>query len=266
MNDSKRLLNIVRKDAIAMTSGKENALIMFLLLFFVLGGLTLLFPVSGLVVPCIMGAGFASMLFQNESRYHSERFNCVLPISRRELVKSRFLLSYVLYAAACLPFYLVMLASQFVIRFLAGDEFYSKINIIGKLTVKTGGALTEPEALNLLFIAAFAFGAVLLSGSLKSYFSGSGFSSAADTSDPNRKNKMWLKLYILVAVFLVIWGLVIVGIIDLSELFGIFTALFSQLAAAAGGYMLVAVMLAVAAMAVVYRYICTVLEYDEKEL
>ena len=266
MNDSKRLLNIVRKDVIAMTSGKGNALIMFLLLFFVLGGLTLIFPVSGLVAPCIMGAGFASMLFQNESRYHSEHFNCVLPISRRDLVKSRFLLSYVLYAAACLPFYLVMLASQFVIRFFAGDDFYSKINIIGRLSAKTGGALSELASLNLLFIVAFSLGAVLLSGSLKSYFGENGFPSAEDNADPSRKNKLWLKLYILVAVLFVVWGLIIAGIIDLRELFGIFTGLFSQLAATAGGYMLVAVMLAVAAMVVLYRYIYTVLEYDEKEL
>lgn len=270
MNDSKnRLLNIIRKDIIAMTSGKGNALILFLLLFFVLGFLTLLFPVSGLVAPCIMGAGFPSMLFQNESRYHSERFNCVLPISRRDLVKSRFLLSYVLYAAACLPFYLVMLPSQLVIRFLAEDEFGSKIDIIGKLSVKTGGMLTEFTALNLLFFTAFSLGAVLLSGSLKSYFSGNGFFSAENTGDQSRKNKMWLKLYILVAAVLVIWGLIIIGIIDLGDIFNLFISLFSllvQLAAAASGFMLVTVMLALAAMVVVYRYICTVLEYNEKEL
>ena len=257
----KRIFHLMYKDIIAMNGGKGSSVMMLFLLLGIFAFLTFAIPSGGLIAPCVMGAGFASMLFQNETRYHSKELNAVLPVSRRELVCSRFLLAYILYSVVCLLFYGVVYWAYSANFFNMNDA-----DLFSKLSVNTGGMLTPAEALNLLYITAVAVGAVLLSGSLRGFFTGNSLSSAESISDMSANRKLWFRLYALVFAAFILWGLIISGFLDIGMIFGLITAVFGQLARAARGYMLSAVILAAAFMFVMYRYISTVVEYEDKEL
>ena len=77
--------------------------------------------------------------------------------------------------------------------------------------------------------------------------------------------RMLLILGVIAAAILLI-AMVISGYFPLGSAAAVIIQLFVQLASAANGFLFSAVLLTVAAMTVVYKYVCTVLEYDEKEL
>ena len=105
-NYQKKILDLIRTDFITMSGGKNNiktAIILGALLF---GGLGFLFsPLMGLYVPLGFSGFFVPMMFQNEMKYHSEKMFAILPVARKDLVRSRFLMSIVLYLAMALLFW-----------------------------------------------------------------------------------------------------------------------------------------------------------------
>ena len=60
--------------------------------------------------------------------------------------------------------------------------------------------------------------------------------------------------------------LIVSGILPIGPTAAVIIQLFAQLAGAGNGFLLGAVFITMAVFQAVYKYICTVLEYDEQEL
>ena len=167
----KRIVDIIRSDFITMNGGKNNTRVIAVLITLFFGGLGFMFsPLVGLYVPFLVGCFFVPMLFQNEIKFHSEKLYSLLPIERKDLVRSRFVISVVLYTVFSLIFYFLMLLSLKIkpYYYILGEDA-ENADIIMILAQKSG-SMTELGIYNLLYFAVFSFGLMILSGSLKKYF------------------------------------------------------------------------------------------------
>ena len=236
----------------------------FVLMFLFCGVIGFLFsPLIGLYCPLLMGAFFVSMMFQNELKYHSDKLHSLLPIRRRDLVNARFLFTTVLYTALSLIFYLIMLlALKLKIYYLIMGDDAENVDIISLLVQQSGGSFTEFGLFNLLYFAAFSFGLINMSGSLRKHFKDS---KTIDLSLKKATKKDYV-YFLLIFVLILLWVLVVSDVLPLGSLAAIIIQLFAQLAGAANGFLLGAVLVTMAVFSAIYKYICTVLEYDEKEL
>ena len=96
-NYRKRILDLIHTDFITMSSGKNNMKIPVIIIVLLFGTLGFLFsPLLGLYMPLGFSGFFVPMLFQNEIKYHSEKMFALLPIHRKDLVRSRFIMSIVI--------------------------------------------------------------------------------------------------------------------------------------------------------------------------
>ena len=265
----KTILDLIRTDLITMNGGKNSmrSLAVLTILFF--GGLGFAFsPLFGLFVPIMTGGFFVPMMFQNEQKYHSEKMYALLPIGRADLVKSRFILSMGLYVIVCVIFYLLMLLSMKLKLnyFLFGDDA-EQMDVIGIIVHNSGGAMTEQGVFNLLFFSAFSFGLMIMSGNLRSYFKDSErFSAKLSFGNMKKSEKKEYVYALIVFAVIILFVLIVSGILPLRAAVSVIMQLCIQLAGAANGFLLGAVLVTTAVFSVICKYICTVLEYDEKEL
>lgn len=267
----KRIVDIIRSDFITMNGGKNNTRGIAVLITLFFGGLGFMFsPLVGLYVPFLVGCFFVPMLFQNEIKFHSEKLYSLLPIERKDLVRSRFVISVVLYTVFSLIFYFLMLLSLKIkpYYYILGEDA-ENADIIMILAQKSG-SMTELGIYNLLYFEVFSFGLMILSGSLKKYFKDSRAFEAimlGKTKSSDKKENIRILLMLgIIAALIVLVAMIISGYLPIGTAGAILIQLISQLASAANGFLLGAVLLTVAVMTAVYKYICTVLEYDEKEL
>lgn len=259
----------MKVDVITMNGGKNNMKTLAVLMVVFCGGMGFFIsPIAGVDCPFLMGAFFVPMLFQNELKYHSGKLWGLLPIRRRDLVNARFLLVLGLYTGSSLLFYLLMLLSLvFKPYYLLFGENAEKFDIIALVAERSGGALTSLGAFNLIYFAVFAIGMMAAAGSLRNYF-----------KDPERferslslgkVHKAAKKIYfIALFVFAVILLLVLIvgGVLPIGTAADVIIQLVAQLVGAANGFLLGAVLVTMAVFSAIYKYVCTVLEYDEKEL
>lgn len=267
----KRILDIIRSDFITMNGGKNNTRIIAVLITLFFGGLGFMFsPLVGLYVPFLVGCFFVPMLFQNEIKFHSEKLYSLLPIERKDLVRSRFVMSVVLYTAFSLIFYFLMLLSLKIkpYYFILGEDA-EHVDIIMLLAQKSG-SMTELGLYNLLYFAVFSVGLMILSGSLKKYFNDSRAFEGIMLGEKRRSNKKEsiriLLMLGVIAIVIVLVAMIISGYLPIRTAGTVILQLIMQLASAANGFLLGAVILTVAVMTFIYKYVCTILEYDEKEL
>lgn len=262
--DRKKMIDLIRADLIAMNGGKNNMRADMALLVLFFGGLGFgISPIMGLSVPFLVGVSFVPMLFQNELKYHSERTYALLPIERKDLVRSRFLMFVGLYVMVSLFFYLLMLLSMKLklYHLILGEK-----EDILKLLAQGIGSMTELDLFNLLYFGAFSLGLMFLSGSLRKYFRNS---NAYDTTLAGRVHKLEKKelAYLLLISGAILLGMLIVsGVLPIGDAAAVTFLFVESLAAAANGFLLGAVLLVMAVFSVWHKYVCAVLEYDEKEL
>lgn len=259
----------MKVDLITMNGGKNSmkTLIIIIIVFF--GGMGFcISPIEGVCCPFLMGAFFVPMLFQNELKYHSGKLWTILPIRRRDLVNARFLLVLGLYTISSILFYLLMLLSLILkpYYFFWGEDA-ENMDIIMLLAKSSGGTLSVFGVFNLIYLAVFAFGMMTAAGTLRKYFKDSErIAGLLSFSKIQKTRKTEYILALLVFAVILLWVLIVSGLLPLGSVAAIFIQLFSQLAEAANGILLGAVFVTMAVFSAIYKYTCTVLEYDEKEL
>ncbi len=268
-SDKKRLLDLIRTDLITMNGGKNNTRFLAVLLVLLFGGLGFVFsPLLGLYVPLMVSGFFVPMLFQNEIKYHSGKMFALLPIARKDMVRSRFILSVILYLAFALLFYLLMLISLKLkpyYFFLAAEvETAKEIDIIRLLAELSG--MTELGLFNLLYFSAFSIGLMLVSGSLRKYFKDEKAFDATISGGLRKATKKDWAYALMFLGFLLLWILIVSDILPIAPAVSVIMQLFVQLAKAANGFLLGAVLVTMAVFSAIYKYNCTIMEYDEKEL
>lgn len=266
MNKSyiRKILNLMHADFITMNGGKESMRTLAVILFIFFGGLGFAAsPLAGLYVPIILGGLFVPMLFHNEMKYKSEKMYSILPIERRDLVRSRFIISVGLYFAVSFVFYLLMLLSMKLGLYLPsdGNENFDALSMLINLY---GGGFTKLGMFNLLYFAAFSFGLIIMSGNLRKYFRNSEHFAALGQLKKAKKEEYFLAALIFSIIILLV--LTVSGILPFGTAVSVINQLLSQLANAANGFLLGAVLIAVAVMSMIYKYTCTILEYDKREM
>lgn len=260
----RKILDLIRVDLITMNGGKNNTRTILILMFIIFGVLGFVFsPIIGLYCPLVTGGFFVPMLSRNEQKYHSDKLWGLLPIRRRDLVTARFALSITAYTALFLITYLIMLLAQKLkTYYLILGEGADELDFIAILVQRSGGGFTELGLFNLLYFGAFAFGLIFMTGSLRRYFKDS---KTTDISLKNVTKKEYI--YLLLAVVLILLlVLIVTGVLPIGSAVLVFVQIFAKLAEAANGFLLGAVLVTIALFSAVYKYICTVLEYDDKEL
>lgn len=265
----KTIIDLIRTDLITINGGKNNMRSLVVLTILIFGGLGFVFsPLCGLYLPLITGGFFVQMIFQNEQKYHSEKMYALLPIRRADLVKSRYILSIGLYVTSSIIFYFLMLLSikLKLFYFLLGDDA-EDINIIHILARNSNGLMTEHGIFTLIYSIAFSFGLITMSGNLRSYFKDSERFFASLSIGKLKKGEKKECVYALIVFgILILWVLTVSVILPLGTAASVLLQLFIKFAQASNGFLLSAVIVAAAVCSVIYKYVCTLLEYDEKEL
>lgn len=264
----RKTLDIIKVDLVTMNGGKNSMRTILLLMLIFFGTVGFLMPLDGVVCPLMTGAFFVPMMFQNEQKYHSEKLYGLLPINRRDLVNARFLLAIGVNTATFVFFYLLMLLAQHLkLMYLILEEDAELFDTIAFLAKMSGNGFTEYGLFNLLYFTAYAFGLITCTSSLRKAFKNSEAFSGTLTFGTNKEvRRQELTAAAIVFGVMLIAVLAIADILPIIPLLLPILAALLQLAQAADGVLLSAVMVAAAAFTVIYKYICTVLEYDDKDL
>lgn len=263
----KRILNLIRNDIITMNGGKNSMKTVFIILF-LFCAVTGFFvsPIMGLYCPLLMGGFFAQMIFNNEVKYHSEKLNAVLPIARKELVISRYILVTGAYLIAFVLFYFLMFISLKVKPYyIFWGEDAENIDIIAMIAKMSGNTFTELGLFNLLYFGAFSFGLMMCTSSLRKYFKDAK-SMSSELTMVKKASKAELSFGILILAIVILWCLIVTDILPLGTALSVVLQLFLKLAQSANGFILASVLVSWGATSAIYTFICTLLEYEEKEL
>ena len=260
----KKIYNIIHTDMITMNGGKNNLRGIVILITLIFGAMGFFVsPIAGVYCPFEFGCFFVPMLFQNEQKYHSEKMYSLIPIDRKDLVRSRFIFTIGIYTVMSAIFYVLMLISmklEWYLNLTEGDD------VIAMMTAKMGG-FSKLGLFNLIYFASFGLGLILSSSALRNYFRDSRTISAAISFEKLKKpEKKDIFFAVLIFGIIILWGLVVSGVIPMGATIAIILNLFSQLAQTADGFLFGAVFIAMGIFSMIYKYICTLLEYDVKEL
>ena len=266
----RKTLDIIKVDLITMNGGKNNMRMIFVGFFIFFAVMGFLFSsMFGILFPLTMGSFFVPMLFQHELKYHSEKIYSVLPIKRRDLVNARFLLAIGLYTALFLVFYLLMFLSMNIKlnNLIFGEEAAIEFDRIAYFALLSGGMFTELGLFNLFYSFGYAFGLIVTVGQLRKYFKSSeGFSGTLTFGASKEVRRQEFIAAMIVLGVLLIAVLAIADILPIIPFLLPILATLLQLAQVADGFMLSVVMIVIAVFTAIYKYVCTVVEYDEKEL
>lgn len=260
----RRILDLIRVDLITMNGGKNNMKTILVLLLIIFGLLSFLFsPIVGIYCPLVTGVFFVPMLFGNELKYHSDKLWGLLPIRRRDLVSARFLFTTTIYTALFFVSYLLMLLSQKLkLYYLVLGDSAEELDFITLIVQRSGGGYTELGLFNLLYFGAFSFGLIIMTRGLRNHFKDNK-TIEVSLKKASKKEYVYLLLSFVLILLLV---LIVSGVLPIGSVALAFLQLFLELAQAANGFLLGAVLVMIAVFSALYKYICTVLEYDEKEL
>ncbi len=258
----KNLWNIMRADHVMLSGGKKTIKILYFLLFIISIVFELILsPLAGFYFSMCSGMGLVSLLYGNEVRFHGEKLNAILPISRKELVTARFIRVFGLNSIACLANYLVLLLSMKLKLYetLLGMDLMNIMDssIISNSTSSFG-------VVNILYWTGTAFSIICCSGAFSSFFRNSKSVSTELTASKNQKKGI-IRVLVLLAVIFVVWLAIIKEWIPVSCL-QFLLQIISMLINAADGWLWCAVALMYAGIRAAYCYARTILEYEDKEL
>lgn len=258
--------DLMRVDLLTMKGGKNNnrSIFTLMLVFFWATGF-FISPIAGVYIPFLLGAIFVVTLFSNEIKYHSGQIWALLPVSRKDIVNARFLLCIGIFCMVCAATYLVMLLAMplRLWRFLMdGDD----MEILTMAAEKFG--MSPMGLFNTAYFAACAFGLVCMTGALRRYFRDpNAFDGQIQFTQKLKKAGKAENFFgILIIGAIVVWALIACGILPVGPVWSMAGAFLMQLMQAADGFIMAAVMLTMSVMHSVYSYVCTVIEYEAKEL
>lgn len=251
----KKILDLIRVDLVTMNGGKNNLkTIAVITILFCLGVSFFVSPLGGVYFPFLMGTFFVPLIFNNEQKYHSEKLHCILPVSRKDIVDARFLLSTVLYMVIGTIFYFLVFLS---LKLKLYNTFMGEFDILKLTASMSNQNLTEAGLLNISYSASFALGIYLNAGSLKKYFRSKKIMSL------KRSDK---KEIILVAALIVVAVLIVYDVIPIIPVLGFMSSFMFNIASAGNGFLFTIFILSFSIMKSIYDYICTIIEFEEKEL
>lgn len=265
----RRILDLIKADIITMNGGKNSMKTSLIMLFIIFGGLGFVFaPLVGICCPLLVSGMLVTVLFQNEMKYHSEKLHSILPIRRQDLVNARFLLMLGIYIALYFVSYLLMLISlklKLVYLIMGGDA--GNVDILAIIVKQSNGAFTELGIFNLLYFISFSYGLFIMTSQLRKYFKNNEvFDMSVSLGKGGKADKTELIVGALIVLLLILLILTVTGILPLMSIIMPIAQLFIQLAMSANGYLLGVMMIIMSLFSAVYKYICTLLEYEDKEI
>ena len=265
--DWNRIRDILRTDLITMRGGKNNSRTAVAAIMLLFGALGFVFStLIGLYVPLIVGGFFVPMLFQNEMKYHCEKMYALLPVPRKTLVQSRFLLTIGLYLAVNLVYYLLMLLSLRLqlwnVVMGEGGEYLDILSLIAKrMGISTLGLF------HVCYALVTAAGLWSAASSLRKYFKDSSrLTTSLNLTNMRKAGKGEYVLAGIIFGVLILWALILTDTLPLGTAAAVVIALMQQLITIGDGILFVLMMLLIGMMMGVYHYICTILEFEDKEL
>lgn len=257
----KKMTDLIRTDLITVRCcGKNNTLTLTVIasaIFGILGFICT--PLMGIYVPVLLGLICVSTLYGSEQKYHSEKMFSILPIARKDLVRSRFIMSCGIYIAAAGLFYLLMFLSLKMKVYIK----FGTIDIIG-MFIERFDSLSEMGFFNLVYSASFSLGLTAAAYTLHKYFKNS--KSLSNQINLKMIDKGEIKYVIMTIVLITVIVLAVTDVLPLTAVLAPVIMLIASLARAADGFLLSVVLVTISGFSAVYNYICSLLEYDEKEL
>lgn len=259
----KKYLDIMRLDLITMNGEKTSMRTLLIMIFLgSVAGELFLSPMFGFIGMIMVGGMTVPIVFASHLKYGSEKIFGLLPISRRDLVKARFIMFVTLYLAMALVMYIFMEISLAV-------KIYAELTAdMEKMLASMGVGIAYNSLCRLLFFIFFMFGMACTASGLKGYFSDpEAYEALMGAGTKARKMKPKdIIITLLVIAALIVFFLFASGIIPLSAGFAVILQLFIQLFTAADGVLFSIVMLALSGFSVMYSYVCTVIEYEGKDI
>ena len=266
-----RIASIIRADLLSVGAGKDGKshgimgmfkvngkyfITIFLFLFWTAIEFLLL-PMMGVMLDVMYPTLFAMTLFGTENKNHSARMYSVVPISRKQLVTARFLLVSGLTAVVCIVEYIIMVLAVklelYAVIWNNVDGFAEQMQIFNDF-----------KFLNPLSCNGFMLGIAMCAGSLRTQFRDS---SPMDIFSNKKVNKGELIMGItLFAIILGVGVLSVTGVITLEAIIAFIAVLFQKLIQPLNGILFGSIMLIWGIISLIYNYICTLLEYGDKEL
>lgn len=259
----RKFLDIMRIDLMTM-NGEKNSMRTLLILIFIgsIAGELFLSPMFGFIGLLIIGAMAVPTVFTSHMKYHSEKMFGLLPISRKELVQARFIMFVALYLAMALVMYVFMELSLALKLYaeIAGEfeMMFAALNI----------GLSYNSLCRLGFFIFFAFGTIAMDSGLKGYFSDPDAYAAMMGAGTKMKKMKSRDVIIFMVTFVgaILFFLFASGTIPLSAGAAVILQLFGQLFSVANGVLFGIVMIALSGFSAMYSYVCTVLEYENKDI
>ena len=263
--DKQRIGELIRTDLISLSKGKikmKNTL-MIMTVFFTLMGF-FISPLMGMYVSMILSGFMANMIFMTDVKYHSEKMYSVLPIARHELVIARFLLTNVIGICTSIIFYLLMLLSMELKLYTLLPDWVDMLELLAERT-----SFTEKGLFDLIYFGCMSFGILMNASSLQKGFRDSsnfGEEMTFTGGKDNRYLKRDIRYLVIIFGILAIVFLTMNGVLPLGSAAVVIMSIIVQLMQAADGVFFCLIMVASSIMAMVYKCICTVLEYDDRDI
>lgn len=264
-----KILDLIKADIITMNGGKNSMKTSLIMLCVIFGGMGFVFsPLMGICCPMIVSALLVPALFQNEMKYHSEKLHSILPIRRSDLVKARFLLMLGIYFAIFAVFYpLMRLALKLKLFYLIMGDGADEVDIMALVVKASNGAFSEIGIFNLLYFISFSWGLFIIGSQLRKYFKNKeAFDMSLSLGKGGKSDKTDLIVGVLILFLLILIILTVTGILPLMSIIMPILQLFIQLAISANGYLLGVMLIIMSMFSAGYKFICTLLEYEDKEI
>ena len=265
----KRIRDLIRTDLITMQGGKNNvtALAVTILLIFGGGGF-FVSPLFGVMIPPLIAGFLPTVIFTNEVKYRSTKLWALLPVSRRDLVRSRFTLLLGAFLVSSGVFYALMRLSLALRLYRETQEF----EILEKMAEVTGRSAVW--VLNMWFLVCFVIGLYAAANGLHSYFKDTqAFGRMMGVKTDGAKTQKSLKQTIVsnagAVFFLAVWLLAMgamIGMIPVGSVVLLAADLIVSVAQVADGRLLGIVLLAAGILEVIYQYAASVMDYEDREL
>ncbi len=264
--NKERIKSLIRSDIILVNGGSGN---MKKTMAICIAAVTLMglfiSPMMGMYAPLIAGGFLPVMLFQSEQKNQCEKMCAVLPISRHELVTARFLMMTAALVAFGTAFYFLMLLSMKIKLYHLIPDWIEVLDMMAKLM-----NFTPVGLFNILYFFCMALSLTMMASSLRSGFKNGGASVSMEMTSimwrsKEERNKV-LGGFAFIIVLIGFVYLVISGVLPFGHALSVIRGIVMQLMQAADGVLCAAVSFAIGVMALIYFFVCAILEYDDKEL
>lgn len=258
----KMILNLMRVDLISMLSKHGGrfknivttliiSILICLLGIFVMPDFLAFYVIvlSFLIVPMIIG---------QENKSESEKLLCVIPMDRKNIVLARFTLAVSVLTAVSLILYLLLRLSP------ALDIMNESATwlVVEMFLEHSGMNLSVSGFVNVLFFTCYMIGLMILSKKMRSYFK---YGAVSKRNSLIRKVLKGILIYLLcMAIGTVVIYLFTIPIIQ--TVFNIFFSLFLMLSIPVNGLLLCLTLFVTGCGTVVYQAVCSMIEYEEREL